>query len=87
MNSVLYTATIECTANIENLTKALEPEAAKTKRFEISIKKAKDHVGIHITALDATALKAVAISIIRLIEAAEKIHGKKRLGTIANVPA
>ena len=87
MNPVLYTATIECAANIENLYKALQPEAAKTKRFEVSVKKTSDSVGIHITALDAIALKAVTISIIRLIEAAEKIHGKKRLGTIANAPA
>ena len=81
----MYTATIECTTNIENLYKALEPEAAKTKRFKLSVKKTKSGVEISITALDATALKAITTSIIRLIETAEKIyHGKNKAGSGAN---
>lgn len=86
----MYTATIECTANIENLYKELVPEAAKKERFEISIKKTKDRLNISLTALDATALKAIMLSIIKLIETAEKInHGKNKAGsgTIANTSA
>ncbi len=71
----MYTATIECDNN-ENLYRALKPEAVSTRRFTVTITQA-DNIKITINAQDATALKAITTSLTRLIETAEKIHGKK----------
>lgn len=73
----MYSMTISCTENADVLYQALKTEETKGKRFEVEIKKGADDVQILIMAHDATALKAIGGSMIRLLEAAEKIHGRK----------
>ena len=68
----MYTAKIVCTD--DRLFQALKPEETKGERFEIKVKKIDGGMNITITAKDATALKAMMISIARLLETAEKIN-------------
>ncbi|HLD34010.1 MAG TPA: KEOPS complex subunit Pcc1 [Candidatus Nanoarchaeia archaeon] len=53
----------------------LKPEQAKNARFTLDISKEKNTI-ISITASDATALKAITTSMIKLIEIAEKIRNE-----------
>ena len=50
----------------------LVPEQTASTRFSVQIQKKKETI-ISITAADATALKAITTSVLKLIEIAEKI--------------
>ena len=70
----MYTTTIKCDAS-EALYDSIKPEEAATQRFSVSVSVGREgkQVIITINAKDPTALKAATISILRLIEAAEKV--------------
>ena len=73
----MYKLTITCSDNIEVLQQALQPEIAKGNRFQTFVKKNKEKLNVTVTAEDATALKAITSSLLKLIEISENIHGKK----------
>ncbi len=69
----MYSLTIKSKGDINKFYEALKLEAAKGNRFDLQIKKEKDGIAIALTAKDAVALKAIATSMIKLLEIAEKI--------------
>lgn len=73
----MYSIILSCN-NVDNIYGALKLEETQNSRFRVSISKQKKEVKIKITADDATALKAITLSLVRLLEAAEKIHNGKR---------
>ena len=76
----MYAATITC-SDIPMLYDALKPEEVKMQRFSISVRRGRGSVTVSINSADSTALKAAATSVLRLIEAAERIHNGRAKGT------
>lgn len=73
----MYKLIITSNSNVDNLQQALKPELAKSDRFESTLSKKDNLLEVTVEAQDATALKAIATSLLKLIEISEKIHGKK----------
>ena len=75
-----YTLTIafhpETTAKMEAIRSALEPEFASidSKRVEFHSKPNKTSLVFHLTALDVTALRAAATTLMRLYVVADGVH-------------
>ena len=74
----MYQLTITAEHNADVLYHALKPEEVTTDRAQTSIDRQGDSVCVTIRARDATALKALTQSMIKLIETAEKIQNGKR---------
>lgn len=74
---IMYTATINCADDEGQLYAAIKPEEARSNRFEVQVQQDGNDTKITITAYDAGALKSVVMSMLRLLEAAEKIHNGK----------
>ena len=57
----------------EKLYRALLPDISSSKRASLQVKQKKDNLFITIKALDAIALKAFVMSVIKLLEVYEKV--------------